>query len=69
VPEEDEAGGVRGIYLQFSKSSGTLLKTKIFLLLQRSNEKVLNMKVVEFFKLYNIALRLGFKILKGTVLF
>jgi hypothetical protein len=27
------------------------------------------MKVVEIFKLYNIVLRLGFEILKGTVLF
>jgi hypothetical protein len=27
------------------------------------------MKVVDFFKLYNIVLRLGFEILKGTVLF
>jgi hypothetical protein len=62
VPEEDEAGRCQGGLFAIPKKFRDLSVNQNFSLLQRSNEKTLNMKVVENFKSYNNALGFKFKI-------
>jgi hypothetical protein len=68
VPEEDEAGRCQGDLFAIPKNFRDLSVNLNFSLLQRSNEKMLNMKVVEFFKLYNIVLGFRFRNSKFTTL-
>jgi hypothetical protein len=56
-----------GLVCDFQKVQRPLGKLS-FPLLQRSNEKMVNMKVVVFFKLYNIDLELKFRKSKFTTL-
>jgi hypothetical protein len=62
VQEEDEAGRCQGGLFAIPKKFRDLSVNQNFSLLQRSNEKTLNMKVVENFKSYNNALGFKFKI-------
>jgi hypothetical protein len=61
--------GVRRTFLEFAKPQGSHCKLNFFPLFQSSNEKMVKMKVVEFFKSYNFALGLKFKNLKHKDLF
>jgi hypothetical protein len=67
--EEEEREGGPGDLFEISRKFKNLSVNYDFSLLQRSNEKMLNMKVVEFFKLYNIALGLKFRNSKFTTFY
>jgi hypothetical protein len=68
VAEEDEAGRCQGDLFAIPKKCRDFSVNYNFPLLQKSNEKMLNMKVVKFFKLYNIVLGLRFRKSKFTTL-
>jgi hypothetical protein len=58
-----------GYLLVISKKFRDLSVNSDSSLLRRSDEKMLNMKVVEFFKLYNIVLGLRFRNSKFTAFY
>jgi hypothetical protein len=68
VAEEDEAGRCQGDLFAIPKKRRDFSVNYNFPLLQKSNGKMLNMKVVKFFKLYNIVLGLRFRKSKFTTL-
>ena len=52
----EEGYEIRGCFV-ISETPGTELKTKIFSRLLDSNEKLFNIKFVQFFKIYNFCFR------------